>query len=109
MTERNLCLYVRVYLREGDRKMPHGGMLLDTLVRLLVDECRLSGFTVFRGVVGYGQGGVVRESDLLHMNARLPLVLEFFGDEDKIRSDVLPRLRDYVDRDHIVFWPAERP
>ncbi len=102
-------LIVRVYLREGDRKLGDGKMLLDSLVRLLVQKLRVGGITVFRGVMGCGHSGVVYESDLAHMSARLPLVVEFFGEETRLRTEVLPRLVEMIDAEHIVFWTVESP
>lgn len=95
---------VRVYIKEGDKVQGHD--LMHTIFKLLHDEYKVHGVTVFRGVAGFGTHGEVHADDLLRLNVHLPLVLEFF-DEPATVEVVLPRIQDLVSPGHIVFWTAE--
>lgn len=95
---------VRVYIKEAD----HGkrGNLMQEIVRLLHDQHRVAGFTVFRGIVGSGSSGEVHAADMLRLAVDLPLVIEFF-DQPKVVDAAIKLIRELVPGQHIVSWNAE--
>jgi PII-like signaling protein len=93
----------RVYLKEGDKAQGHN--LLRQIFRLLHDEHKVHGVTVFRGIAGFGSHGEVHADDLLRVAVHLPLVLEFF-DSPEVVAAVLPRIQELVPAEHIVTWQA---
>jgi PII-like signaling protein len=94
---------VRIYIKEAD----HGkrGNLMQEILRLLHDQHRVAGITVFRGIAGFGASGEVHSADVLRLNVDLPLVIEFF-DEPKVVDAAIRLIRDLVPGEHIVRWPA---
>jgi PII-like signaling protein len=96
-------MMVRIYIKEAD----HGkhGNLMREIVRLLHDQHRVAGITVFRGIAGFGASGEVHSADILRLNVDLPLVIEFF-DEPNVVDAALKLIRGMVPGEHIVRWPA---
>jgi uncharacterized protein len=96
-------IMVRVYIKEAD----HGkrGNLMQEMLRLLHDQHRVAGITVFRGIAGFGTSGEVHAADVLRLAVDLPLVVEFF-DQPKVVEAALKLIRDLVPAEHIVCWPA---
>ena len=94
----------RIYIKEGDKADGHD--LMRTLFKLLHDEHKVQGVTVFRGIAGFGSHGEVHADDLLRLNVHLPLVLEFFDTPEAVNA-VLPRIREIVPPAHIVSWAAQ--
>jgi PII-like signaling protein len=94
---------VRVYIKEAD----HGkrGNLMQEILRLLHDQHRVAGFTVFRGIAGFGASGEVHAADILRLNVDLPLVIEFF-DTPKVVDAAIQLIKDMVPPEHIVLWNA---
>ena len=101
----NEILMVRIYLSEAE----HGRRraLMQEILTLLHDQHAVQGVTVFRGIAGFGAGGVVRADDILRLNVDLPLVIEFF-DEPKVAEAAIHLLDDIVPGGHIVSWMANR-
>lgn len=99
----NAVTMVRLYIREGDKFEGHN--LMREVFRLLHDEHKVGGLTVFRGIAGFGSHGESHADDLLRLNVHLPLVLEFY-DAPEVVEALLPRLRGMVDPRHIVCWAA---
>jgi uncharacterized protein len=96
---------VRIYIKEGDKIEGHN--LMKEIFKLLHDEHKVHGVTVFRGVAGFGHSGVeVHADDLLRLIVHLPLVLEFYDDPEVVAS-LLPRIRQMVPSGHIVSWTAQ--
>jgi len=62
---------VRVYLTEREAD-------LRRLLEDLHSHHKVRGATVFRGIAGFGESGVMHSSSLLDLSLDLPLVLEFF-------------------------------
>lgn len=95
---------VRIYIKETD----HGrhGNLMEELMKLLHDQHRVTGITVFRGIAGFGTSGQVHSADLLRLAVDLPLVIEFF-DAPNVVEAALDLVKDMVPREHIVSWMAE--
>lgn len=94
---------VRVYIKEAD----HGrrGNLMQEIVRLLHDQHRVSGITVFRGIAGFGASGEVHSADILRLAVDLPIVVEFF-DAPNVVDAAIKLIRQLVPGEHIVSWPA---
>ena len=89
----------RIYLTEG--KHVHK-KILDRLH----NEEKVKGVTMFRAVSGYGNSGVVHEATLVDLSLDLPLVIEFFDSDEKIKR-VINDLKDLVDPDHVITFAAE--
>jgi len=94
----NSVTMVRIYLTEGEKQL--GG-----LVKRLQKWEKLRGLTVFRGIIGYGESGVIHEAKFIDLSVDLPLVLEFFDAPEKI-DPILEHLNDYIKPGHIVTWSA---
>jgi len=92
---------VRIYLRETDHGFHKG--LLKEMMSILHDEHKVHGVTVFRGIAGFGRHGDVTSADLLRLNVKLPLVLEFFDDPDTIDA-AIQALGDRVPPGHLIQW-----
>ena len=92
---------VRIYLSEGDHG--HRKNLMAEILSLLHDRHRVRGVTVFRGIAGFGHDGEVHSADLLRLNAKLPLVIEFF-DTPEVVDAAIVALDDLVPSGHLVMW-----
>lgn len=93
----------RIYIREGDHE---GGLdVMKQIFALLQDQHKVQGVTVFRGISGFGVHGEIHAADLLHMTARLPLVIEFFDTPETVAT-ALAVLARLIPSGHIVKWPA---
>ena len=94
---------VRIYLSEAD----HGRRknLMQEILKLLREQHRVQGVTVFRGIAGFGAGGEVHAADILRVMADLPLVIEFFDDPEVVEG-VLALLSGLVPGSHIISWRA---
>jgi len=88
----------RIYLREGEH-------LLGNIVDYLHDKEKVSGITVFQGIMGFGPDGTLRTSHLLTLSLDLPLVIEFYDLPERVES-VINRLQIQMGLSHIVSWPA---
>ena len=89
---------VRIYLTEGDRQ-------LQQLLACLHDQEQVRGVTAFRGIAGFGQSGKMHSSSLLDLSLDMPLVVEFFDEQEKV-ARVLQHLETMIDPGHVVSWPA---
>ena len=87
---------VRVYLTEQESH-------LKQLLKDLHDNHRVRGVTVFRGIAGFGESGVVHTSSLLDLSLDLPLVLEFF-DRPEAAAAAMAWLKTRVDPGCMVSW-----
>ncbi len=94
---------VRIYIKEGDKF--HGHNLMQEIFRLLHNEHKVHGVTVFRGIAGFGSKGEVHADDLLRMTVHLPLVLEFFDETETVEA-VLPGIQAMVPPGHVIWWSA---
>jgi len=91
---------VRIYLTEGEGQ-------LKTLLKRLRDWEKLRGVTVFRGISGYGESGVIHDATLLDLSLNLPIVVEFFDDTDKI-NQIWDHLNDgIIEPGHMIRWQAQ--
>lgn len=90
---------VRIYLTEGETQ-------LKNLLKRLRDWEKVRGVTVFRGITGYGNSGVIHGADIIDLSMHLPIVLEFFDSPDKVK-EICEHLKDIVKPGHIVHWDAK--
>ena len=90
---------VRIYLTEGEAQ-------LKTLMKRLRDWEKLRGVTVFRGISGYGESGVIHGAELVDLSLNLPVVVEFFDSEEKI-DEIWAHLLETIKPGHMVRWNAE--
>ena len=89
---------VRIYLTEAEAHLNH-------LMKILHDEEKVKGVTVFRGISGFGKSGKVHSSTLLDMSLNLPVVVEFFDNSEKVNK-ILEHLENIIKPGHIVSWSA---
>lgn len=94
----NTITMVRVYLTEGETQ-------LKSLLKRLRDWEKLKGVTVFRGISGFGESGVIHSSDIIDLSLNLPIVVEFFDEPEKI-NDIIEHLSGTIKPGHIVKWTA---
>lgn len=94
----NEVLMVRLYLAEGRDDIRKVFKWLETN--------KMRGFTVFRGIAGLGNDGLVHKASLLDLSSELPMVIEFFDTPDRV-AELMPTLRTLVKPDHIVSWTAQ--
>ncbi len=90
---------VRIYLTEGETQ-------LKKLMERLRDWEKLRGLTVFRGVSGYGESGVIHGANIVDLSLHMPIVVEFFDEEEKI-NNILEHLKDQIKTGHMLKWSAE--
>jgi len=88
----------RIYLREGEH-------LLGGIVDFLHDKEKVSGITVFQGIMGFGPDGTLRTSHLLTLSLDLPLVIEFYDLPERVES-IINHLQTQMGLSHIVSWAA---
>ena len=89
---------VRIYLGEREGR-------LDALLDFLRDVAGVSGWTVYRGISGYGPSGKVRTASLVDLALDLPITVELFETADKLEG-LLPELNALAGDGHVVYWPA---
>jgi len=91
-------IMVHVYLTEGEK-------LLKQILTYLHEDHNVQGVTVFRGIAGFGQSGVMHSSSLLTLSMDLPIIVEFFDKPETI-SKIIKHLKTILKPEHIVFWRA---
>lgn len=89
---------VRIFLTEGETQ-------LKTLIKRLRDWEKLKGVTVFRGISGYGESGIIHGVDLVDLSLDLPIVVEFFDEPDRI-DEIWAHLQELIKPGHMVRWNA---
>ncbi len=99
VTKNSKITMVRIYLTEGEAQ-------LKTLVKRLHDWEKLRGLTIFRGITGYGESGEIHGSDFMDLSLNLPIVVEFFDEQEKIET-IWQHLNDIIKPGHMVRWEAE--
>jgi PII-like signaling protein len=92
----NQVTMVRVYLTEGEAQ-------LKGLLKRLRNWEKLRGVTVFRGISGFGDSGVIHGTDIIDLSMNLPLVVEFFDEPEKIEV-IVEHLNETIKPGHIVTW-----
>lgn len=89
---------VRIYLSEGETQ-------LKNLMKRLRDWEKLRGLTVFRGISGYGESGIIHGADIMDLSLNMPIVVEFFDEDEKI-NNILDRLNGQIKPGHMLKWSA---
>ena len=92
-------IVVRVYLHEAKAHM-------EELLQYLHDKSKVRGVTVFRGITGFGNSGNYHSSKLIDMSLDLPVVIEFYDEEDKVK-EIIKYLNTRIKPGHIVYWNAK--
>lgn len=90
---------VRIYLTEGEAQ-------LKTLIKRMRDWEKLRGLTVFRGITGFGESGVIHGAEIVDLSLNLPVVIEFFDNPEKI-DEIWAHLQEIIKPGHMVRWNAE--
>lgn len=90
---------VRIYLNEGE------GQLKGFLKRLH-DWEKVKGVTVFRGISGFGDSGVIHNMSLMDLSLNLPIVVEFFDTPGKVNA-IIEHLGSEIKPGHMVKWSAQ--
>ncbi|CAG4934669.1 MULTISPECIES: DUF190 domain-containing protein [Acidithrix] len=73
-------MMIHVYLTEGDREKR--ASLADVVLRELHDNSLATGATLLRAVGGFGEHREIHKATILNPEAHLPLVIEFFEEND---------------------------
>ncbi len=94
-------LIARVYTLEG---RDH----LDEVLRIVHDEEGIANVHAFRAIAGTGGGRDVHTASLLTLSLRLPVIVEFFAEEEKVLQ-AIDKLQRRLSLDDIIVWPVERP
>jgi len=89
----------RIYVTEGKH-------VYEKIFQRLHDEHKVNGVTVFRGISGFGRSGETHSSELLDISFDLPVVIEFFDDDEKVQA-VIKTLDDIVPQCHVLTFPAQ--
>ena len=90
---------VRIYLSEGETQ-------LKNLMKRLRDWEKLRGLTVFRGVSGFGESGIIHGSDIVDLSLNMPIVVEFFDEDEKI-DRIIEHIGDQIKTGHMLKWSAQ--
>lgn len=88
----------RIYVTEGKH-------IYEKIFKRLHDEHKVNGVTVFRGISGFGRSGEMHSAELLDVSFDLPVVIEFFDDDEKVQA-VIQSLEDIVPQCHILTFSA---
>ncbi|HTV28334.1 MAG TPA: DUF190 domain-containing protein [Xanthobacteraceae bacterium] len=94
---------VRMYLSEADQGRRKN--LMQEILKVLHDQHRVRGVTVFRGIAGFGDTGEFHAADVLRIMVDLPLVIEFY-DTPEVVEAVLAVVGGMVPKGRIVCWNA---
>lgn len=93
---------VRVYLKGADK-------MLNAVMRYLHFEAEVHGVTVLKAVAGYGKSGAMHDLATDMAKHDLPLVLEFYDEEEEIVKRAIDGLKSMVGADHVIAWKAWIP
>ncbi|MFC1589305.1 DUF190 domain-containing protein [Pseudomonadota bacterium] len=89
----------RIYVTEGQH-------VHEKIFERLHDEHKVKGVTMFRGVAGFGESGETHSSNLLDMSFDMPVVVEFFDDDQQVRA-ALESLSDLISSSRVITFTAE--
>ena len=78
----------------------------EKIFRRLHDEHQVRGVTVYRGITGFGKSGETHSSTLLDVSFDLPVVVEFFDENAKVRT-ALDAIADLVPPGHVLTFAAD--
>jgi uncharacterized protein len=83
---------LRILIGEDD--IYRGRPLYEQIV-LKARELKLSGATVFKGIMGFGADSLIHTAKILRLSEDMPIVIEIVDTEDNINK-ILPFLDDTV-------------
>ena len=89
----------RIYVTEGQH-------VHEEIFERLHDDHKVKGVTMFRGVAGFGESGETHSSNLLDMSFDMPIVVEFFDEETKVK-EALESLADLTSSCRFITFAAE--
>lgn len=89
----------RIYVTEGQH-------VHEKIFERLHDEHKVKGVTMFRGIAGFGESGETHASNLLDMSFDLPVIVEFFDEDEQVRT-ALESLTDLTSSCRIITFVAE--
>lgn len=92
-------IVARIYVTEGQH-------VHEKIFQRLHDEHKVKGVTMFRGIAGYGESGETHSSNLLDMSFDMPVVVEFFDEEERVRA-AIESLADLTSSSRIITFAAE--
>lgn len=93
---------VRVYLTEGDHasRTQLAKKILEDLNKYKI----VDGATLFRAIAGFGSHFAIHEASILHPEAALPLVIEFFDKVEHVTKAI-----EYISQFkgiRVISWPV---
>jgi hypothetical protein len=91
---------VRVYFAEG-----RDHHIISKVLKWL-EKSEVGGFTVFRGVAGFGSDHKLHKATLVDLTVDLPIILEFFDSPQRV-EEIIEELGTMVSPNHIVSWSAQ--
>ena len=89
----------RVYVTEGRHQHKQ-------LMKKLHDEENVKGVSMFRAISGFGRNGQIHSSDLLTLSFDLPIVIEFFDEDEKV-DKIVKDLQGVVPAGHTVVFKVD--
>ena len=89
----------RIYVTESEH-------VYKKVFKQLHDEHKVNGVTVFRAISGFGDSGKDHSSTLLDVSFDLPVVIEFFDEDEKVQS-VIQAVKDIDPQCHILTFDAK--
>ncbi len=93
MKESKTGYLLRILIGEDDR---HKGRPLYEQIVLKARELKLSGATVFRGIMGFGADSLIHTAKILQLSEDMPIVIEIVDTEQNINK-ILPFLDKTVE------------
>jgi uncharacterized protein len=87
-------MLLKIYFKESDKYLIES--LQDALAQELIN-LNLSGFTIYKGVMGLGADKKLHSAKILRIGQDLPLVIEVIDSKEKINS-VLPILIEIIEK-----------
>lgn len=91
----------RVYALEGHDHT-------EEVLKIVHEEEQIVNVHVFRAIAGTGGTPKIYTSSLLTLSVRLPLIIEFFDNRERVER-AISKLQTRLGLDDIVVWPARRP
>ncbi|MBN1298058.1 MAG: DUF190 domain-containing protein [Actinobacteria bacterium] len=92
MKESKKGYLLRILIGEDDRYM--GRPLYEQIV-LKARELKLSGATVFKGIMGFGADSLIHTATILRLSEDMPIIIEIIDTEENINK-ILPFLDETV-------------
>jgi len=92
MKESKKGYLLRILIGEDDR---YRGRPLYEQIVLKARELKLSGATVFKGIMGFGADSLIHTAKILQLSEDMPIVIEIVDTEENINK-ILPFLDETV-------------